>query len=316
MIADIKNDSLSELVLEAIPANSYGEEYSLALVIQNANAFRQARISGSNDNSNWYAMIDNIVLGNNVSTGREEYHQLISLPSNNYRYLKVSIFNRGLPPLNITNAGIVLNRFIQGKYETLPAPVITQKDSADRKSYITLSFPEPYPLSKLRLNVSGASLYKRKTSLHDTEGKLLDQISLTPEMDSLLLPGRKKKEIRIVIENNDDAPLTIHHVEAWQLQQYAIADLAAGRLYFIETGNEKAIAPVYDLAFFSDKITLVDEVINPGVLQPSNMEKKGDAGEKMDTKWLWIFIIIALALLLLLSSRLLQNIAKNRNDRS
>ncbi len=285
VIADIKNDSISELILEAVTAqSSYKEEHSLALVIKNADALRQAGISGSNDGSNWYAMIDNIVLGNNTGGGKGEYLQLVSLPSNGYRYLKISIFNRGFPPLDITNAGIVLNRYIQGKYEALPPPVIVQKDSADRKTYVTLSFRERYPVSKLKLEVSGAILYKRKTRIYDEEGRPLGEISLTPETDSLLLPGRKEKVIRIVIENNDDAPLKIHNAAAWQLQQYVIAGLTAGKRYFIETGNEKAMPPVYDLPFFSDKITLVEEIMIPDLLESRNIDEKVKTGEKTDRK--------------------------------
>lgn len=317
VIADIKNDSISELVLETLPAHSsYEEERSLALVIKNANALRQARISGSNDRNNWYAVIDNMVLGNNTGADRDAYIQFISLPSNSYRFLKISVFNRGLPPLDITNAGIVLSRFIQGAYDALPSPAIIQKDSTDGKSYITLSFREPYPVSKLKWETAGAALYKRKARIYDGEGRSLDEILLTPEADSLLLPGRKEREIRIVIENNDDAPLQVSNATAWQLQQYVIADLTAGKRYSIETGNEKAVAPVYDLVFFADKITLVDEVITPGLLETRSMEEKVKGTEKTGKQWLWIFIIIALALLLLLSNRLLQNIAKNRNDRS
>ncbi len=317
VIGHTTNDSISELVLETPTAYSNPEEaHSLALVINNAAALRQGRISGSNDRSNWYAMIDNIILGNSTGGGEHTYLQLVTMPSNSYRYIRISVFNRGLPPLDITHAGMVQNRYIQGAYDVLPAPAIVQQDSADRKSYVTFSFGEPYPISKLKWELSGAALYKRKARMYDAEGRLLGETSLTPETDTLLLSGKKEKVLQLVIENNDDTPLNIRNATAWQLQQYLIADLAAGKRYFIETGNEKAAAPVYDLPFFSEKITLVEEVLTPDLLERLHIDGKQNAAEKMDKRWLWIFIIIALVLLLLLSNRLLQHIGKNNNDRS
>lgn len=310
-----KTDSLSELIAEnSTPANQTAE-YSLVLEIVKANARRTARISGSNNQTEWFAIVDNVVIGKNDNSGSSENLEFISIPSGNYRYLKISILDKGLPPLNITRVGTLETRFIQGNYTALPAPVLSQTDSS-KKSYISLQFNDSYPLAKLNLTIAGTELYKRSVYIYDTAGHLLAEATLTPTIDSVLLPGRKEKKIFLVIDNRDNEPLRVTTIRAWQLQQVAIASFAAGKNYYIETGNHTVAAPVYDLQYFSDRVSPFAEVIIPGPLTLQQQKEIEQSKQTVNKNWIWIFIIIALALLLLLSYRLLQNIATNKNDRS
>ncbi|MBX3242305.1 MAG: hypothetical protein KIT80_04145 [Chitinophagaceae bacterium] len=316
VISSHKQDSISELIVEAGAIDLKQEDYSFVLVIKKADALRRATISGSNDNNKWYAITDNLLLGTGSSEHNDEYLQFISLPFNKYRYLKISVSDNELPSLNITKTGVLLNRYILGKYTEIPPPAVTQKDSSDKKSYVTFTFNDAYPLSKLKFIASGAALFKRRAIAYDTSRHYLFETILTPEMDSLHLSGSKLQKLLLVVENNDDEPLKIQEAEAWQLQQYAIAHLDAGKKYHIETGNNRAVAPVYDLQHFSNKLSIVEEIITPGALVPQQVPDNNPVKTGLDKKWIWIFIIIALLLLLFLSYRLMQNIPGKQNDRS
>ncbi len=315
VIAQLTKDSLSELVVETTSPAKDGE-YSLVLTIHKAVALRTARVSGSNDNTTWYAIVDNFIIGKNSNNGGAEYLEFVPIAANNYRYLKISIFDKGLPPLNISKIGRLQTQYIQGNYTALPSPRILQKDSSNKKSYVTLQFEDSYPIAKLNLAITGTALYRRTAYAYDTLGYPLGDAILMPNSDSVLLSGRKEKKVLLIIENEDNEPLTVKNVLGWQLEEVAIASLQNDTRYYIETGNKGASQPIYDLRFFSESILPLEEIIIPKTLEPVAQKQETKVSEKINKGWIWVFIIIALLCLLLLSYKLLQNIPKNQNDRS
>ncbi|MFT3703953.1 MAG: hypothetical protein QM802_16425 [Agriterribacter sp.] len=311
-------DSNTQIILQALLneiSNPMQAGYSFVLVIKNANVYRDASILGSDDMHEWFAIDDKILLGNSENETGDEYLQVISLPPIRYKYLAITIKDKGTSPLNIVKAGLLLTRNIYGKYVELPSPVIKQIDSSNHKTYGVLHFNEAYPVSKLHFTLTGSSLYKRKITVYDTSGltaKQLGETMLEPGKDSLIVYGDKCKNILAVIDNNDDLPLRISEVHAFQLNQYLIADFKPGKKYFILCGYESAGAPVYDLQYFTESIKVVDEKLTVDTPQKNEGVSKMPVIKKVliTSFWLWLIIVVVLLLLAFLTYRLVKEIPK------
>lgn len=318
-------DSNTQIILQSALSNVFilqQADYSFVLVIKNADAYRGASIKGSDDMKKWYAISDKIILGDSENGTGDEYLQVISLPPVRYQYLNITIQDKGRPPLNIVKAGMLLTKDVYGKYTELPSPHIEQRDSSNKKSYVALHFKEAYPVSKLRFAIHEPSLYKRKITVYDTSGvgsKIISEGILQPGTDSLIVYGDKCRDMVVVVENNDDQPLQFGRVQAFQSEQYIIANLEAGKKYFILTGYREAGAPVYDLQYFSEKIKIVGETLETGALEKNEAISKMPVLKKVliTSLWVWAIMIIVLLLLLLLTFRLIKNIPKKhpQNDR-
>ncbi|MBX3256684.1 MAG: hypothetical protein KF862_21285 [Chitinophagaceae bacterium] len=291
---------------------------SFVIIMQRAAAYRDASISGSDDLQNWYTIIDRFILDAGNYGNAEQSVQVVSLPSNRYKYVSITVKNKGLQPVDIIKAGSLFSKSIFGRYVELPAPVIRQVDSSNRKSYIALRFNGSYPLNKLRVAISNPPLYKRKIIVYDTSGARSIKVAETiidPATDSLVLDGGKRKELLLVVENNDDQPLQLTNVTAYQLLHFMIADLQPGKKYSMLMGYPEAAAPVYDLRFFSDSIKVVEEEIAVHAPVPYAGDTVKDVKKgRLPFIWVWVAIGVVLLCLLWLTYRLIKDISNKRQQ--
>lgn len=316
----ITPDSNTQIIMDISgPLKNIGKDarYSVILVMKTANAYREATLSGSNDLQNWFAVTDKLVLDAAGNGSGGETNQAVAMPATNYKYLRLLMKDKGIQPLQITKAGVLLGSNIYGQYAELPVPVVQQKDSSNHTSYITLQFDDQYPVDKLRFSIQQPALYKRRIALYDTTGgtrRMLAQTVLQPGMDSITLDRFKGRILLAEVENFDDQPLQIKEIRGYQLKQYLIASLLQQKPYYILTGNEKAIAPVYDLDYFANSIQVLPGELLPAApdkLQNNNTPPK-PASARTSTILMWVIIGIALITLLWLSSRLVKNMTQNK----
>lgn len=313
---DSNTQIILQAVLDGIPVAEQ-ENYSFVLVMKKADAYRIASVSGGDEKDNWYSISDRIILNAGSNQPGKEYAQVISLPPSNYRYLKIVMFDKGLQPLNVVKAGLLLNKNVYGKYINIPAPRIVQKDSSNHKSYIGIHFNDFYPVSRLQFSVKGPALYKRNFAVYDTAGSQntmkANGIAI-PGMDSVMLSGEKVKDLVMVIDNNDDQPVQLDGVLGLQLQHFIVANLQQGSEYHILTGNKTVAPPLYDLRYFADSIKLIaDQAIVPGnpvhYQDPSQPLVKQPDQSKVPVAVVWVVIAVVLAFLIWLSFRLIKDLS-------
>jgi hypothetical protein len=75
------------------------------------------------------------------------------------------------------------------------------------------------------------------------------------------------QEYLIEIENQDNPPLNISSVKAFQLNRYLTAWLSKDTRYTIRFGQPTLKSPIYDLAFFKDSIPNDVKIIEPRDVQ-------------------------------------------------
>ncbi len=285
----------------------------LLLVSTNMDAKRVVNISGSNDLKEWFIIKESVSLDNYFSQKAEEQVQTISLPLVNYKFFQVTIIGKDILPFNIKRAGIYTENYIQGKYTGVPVPAITQKDSSDKRSYVQVRFNEPYQIDKLVVEVEGPKFFKRYLSLYFGDflsTKTPYSIFISSPSAELFPLGWASKAYLLVIDNEDNLPLKVKTIKAYQLNKYLLTYLEAGKNYELYFGDSLMQSPNYDLAFFKDSIgknppeLAINAIESVKINQSITTNSKGNFGKII----LWGIIVSIIILLLVFIYKMVNDI--------
>jgi len=307
------NNNRSAIIINNILPNSISR---LFLLIKNSDAYRFATLSGSDDAEHWFIIKEDIVLQDEYKTNDDVFVQSISFQPSNYKYFQITMPEKNMLPLNIVKAGVYRQGFSSSVYDEIPTPVIIQKDSSDKKSYVYQQFDDSYEIDKLNLSFSGIEYFKRPIFIYDKNtlnSPLSTDTILSGRQASIELSG-KTNRLLVVISNGDNIPLTAIKADAFQLHTSVTAYLDAGKKYTLYFGDSSAIAPSYDLQYFDDSIA---NDIQPLVVK--NFERISVASTKKtddnhSSKWLlWTIIIAVLLLLLYFSYKMITDIQNKTN---
>lgn len=315
VISNARKDSSTEIV---IGNKSAGSIHSLFLVIKNASAYRNAILSGSDNRTSWYVIDEDIHLEQTGNPEGDRFVQAISFPLSNYRYFKLIINDKGLLPLNILQAGVYKDSSSFGKYLTLPLRNFTQKDSADRNSYLRVRFSDPYKIDKIKFKVRKPALYKRSFEVYvntPPEYAPVEQGELSSGNNTVLLSA-KTTGLLIKIYNDDNPPLVIDSVIAYQAGEQLVTQLEKGKKYYILTGNNTVGKPEYDLQYFKDSISSILPEISTGSIVDITAPDKasGTPGFLHSKLMLWVVISMVLLLLLFLTFNMSKEVNKKQQE--
>jgi hypothetical protein len=319
-------DSSTEIVIANKASSSLNY---LLLVMQNSAARRTATLSGSDDGNKWYAIREHIGLEEAGNDTADHFVQSVSFPSSSYHYFKMILDDKGLLPLHILKTGMFSRSYKKGRYLEIPDPIIHQKDSSDRHSYITLLFGEAYRIDQLTLQMQGPALYKRNVRIFKEEPAaspqavatgegLVTEITLDPSNTSIHFLPVKTSRLLIDISNEDNMPLSVQKVASYQLDQYLLAYLQPGVAYRLLAGNAVATTPEYDLKYFVDTVGSDPKQVLAGPLRPVDHPTMANSLAAKDHAAIILWAIIAgvLLLLIFLSVKMLKAIPKkNEQDR-
>ena len=285
---------------------------NVQLVIKNADVTKTLRLSGSDDNKQWYVISDNYMISDVYSHTETSIVKIFNFPLSDYEFLKIDISDSLSPPLNILKAGYYDTYSENAKYSEVLKPVITQKDCTENKtSCVRISFPESQLLDKINFEIEGPHYFLRNCQLGTLEERtyknrkpekifnpIADLTVSSNGNNSIYVDNYKTKELYLFIYNNDNLPLKIKSAQAFQVNHSLIAYLSKNEACTLVFGNEKAASPVYDLINFKDSISAL------AFISPREIKMYADqqAGAEKSERSLWqnkFFIWTALALVLL-----------------
>jgi hypothetical protein len=131
------------------------------------------------------------------------------------------------------------------------------------------------------------------------------------DFNSILLSTVKANDLLLVIENEDNPPLTLQKINAYQLNRQLVAWLEKEKSYTLFMGNEKASAPVYDLAYFENKIPAQTPLLNVTLIESSQ-----STSQSFELSWftqkriIWIALTGVIILLGVMTMRLVKDMKK------
>lgn len=240
----------------------------IVISITNSDVIKPYSISGSNDQKEWFGLINNSQLYNLENSQETSVFKTIKLPLSSYRYLKIDFDDKKTLPVNILKIGFFTNEIKNNEVqEILPKSSQTAQLPSQKKTRIHIVFDNRQIVNQLTFDITNPSLFKRNARIyvlkshqvkHKTENyqETLYEFELNSDSKNAInIPQLFEKDFFVEIENQDNQPLSIAKISCFQNQVSVIADLKANEKYTVKTGNPKRNAPHYDLENFKSKMT-------------------------------------------------------------
>jgi hypothetical protein len=289
---------------------------NISLIIKNADVKKKAQLSGSDDGSNWYIIKDNILLEYINNTNDAWEIKVLDFPVSDYAYYKLYINDSLTPPLNIVKAGYYDTWQEEEKYVTLPTPVTRQIDSSNRKSYIYFTFNASYTIDKMQFKTQGEAYYFRNAqlcSIRVKKGKTflhpIENITLRSNHDNLFtFTALYEKQLCLIIDNLDNAPLHLSSATAFQLVSYLTFYAKKRETPIIKFGNKTLESPRYDLEHFRDSIPENIKILEVKEIHHPEQDSKHSEHFFQSTIWIWSAIAGIVLLLGYMSFRMIREI--------
>jgi hypothetical protein len=214
------------------------------------------------------------------------------------------------------------------QYTEVPVSATAQTDSLeDKKTYFRIALDAFHYIDRLELELKGpphylrtAGIYERLVDSADWENPVsweyIQPLKLASGHAVITdLPGFRSRELYVIIDNEDNAPLRVGAVKLSQLRRYITADLRQGESYMLRFGDVKLDQPVYDLRYFEDSIPAVIPEVGTGAL--SELDVPVAPVEPAPSMWsskviLWSVLGIVVILLTLLSVKMVRDMNKEK----
>ncbi len=241
---------------------------NINLRIRNADVRKKVLVSGSEDQKDWYLIKDTFYL-QSIFSHKETYElKIINFPLSDYRYYKIEISDRESPPIDIQAAGYYDRHTQNGKFSPVEEPSVTQIDSVpDKRTYVYINFERQQYIDRLVFDLKGPRYYLRQATLYELKKVKIKRRkarirkvrikTMTLQSNEVAIMDLHKlagKKLLLQIDNHDNPPLTVQKVTGFQLNQYLTAYLEKDQVYSVRFGNPNIVHPVYDLAYFKNKI--------------------------------------------------------------
>lgn len=254
------------------------------LEMKNADANRILQMSGSNNKQKWYVIRDSFYFNSYNNENTSNIQKEITFPSCDYMYYKIDIRNKNKNPLNILSAGYYTNTIQIPSFQSISGLSYKIK-TFNKKTYITCICTPANRIDQLRFYISSPNMYKRvgkitnntenETTKEDytikplhlssklykrspesfpsTDFEFNSEVKTIIETENIL-GNTKTDSFTIEVNNQDNEPLQIDSMSAYQLTTTLTASLDKDKSYFLYFGDSLLESPTYDLPYFQNKI--------------------------------------------------------------
>jgi len=289
-----------------------GKVSEISMRIKNTAVSRTFDISGSDDKTHWFSIVENINMSKRFATENDSYIEDISFPLSAYRYFRIIIYNGKNDPLNIIGAGRYVSAGHLPASELLlnPTPKYKRKDSSDRISYITVFNPDLFHIDHVGLKVKGPKFFRRQVDVV-TNNQLIGSFIVSVDSSFIFsLPVINDSAFELRIYNGDNPPLDIAAISTSQENEKIIAYLEAGKNYQLELTNSKATMPRYDLEDFKDSVPMEIPALKFLSIEPVKAVAEVKDKSIFTQVWIWPVLVTVLLVLVLFTFRLTKEVGK------
>jgi hypothetical protein len=267
-------------------------------------------VEGSQDQLDWFSIVENYRILSIKNELTSFTFNRVVFPRSTYRYLRLHVSSKQKPELE--TASISLDETIDGNFRKYSIqPLKTDEDKKNKQTIIDINLETLVPVSYLKFYVKEKFDYYRPVkilypadSIKTLQGwnyyyKTLSSGTLNSiEENKFGSNSTIVKQIRVVIENQDNAPLHIDSVEVKGYVHELVARFTEPATYYLTYGNKSAEKPQYDIERFKDKIPATLLELQLGDEQLFNKAPQ----EKivplfLNKKWLWSVMAIIIVLL-------------------
>jgi hypothetical protein len=314
----------TQIVIENAGSKTLDE---IVLNITNSKLIKTCNISGSDDQKQWFGLLDKFQFPDLENKDSTNVFTRIKLPPSTYHYIKFEINDKKTAPINILKIGNFKHSLLGSKMQfVMPNDIKTATDSKQKKTQIKVSFSQPQIIENIAFEIQKPNFYKRNARIlvnrtkfrrNKTSENYLETI-VEFELNSAKnntfdIPTLFEKEFIIEIDNEDNSTLTITNLKFSQLSTYLVSDFKAAENYTLKTGNDSLTAPNYDISFFKNSISMQLPEANIAeiktILNVSETPNK-DISFWQNSWFLWLCISIAGMVIAYFSTTLLRDLNK------
>jgi hypothetical protein len=298
---------------------------NLGLVISNTAAERFCTLSGSNDSKNWFVINDSILVNPVPEDATTKNIFRINFPTSNYTFFKIVIKNNNKDPFDIKNVIQESPAIIKNENKLIPNPAtdIVQKDSG-KISYLKITQQQAYHFDNISIKIAGVKYFYRKADLYipftnnhsfANPGQLLQSFTISNNSTlQFKIPISNAKVFYLLINNEDNLPLTVAGVQTANNYHYITSYLEKGNNYKLIACNPVAVAPNYDLTNLTKTIPDSAAFLTAGKIMAFKQNEIIAVPAKNNKWMLWAALIAALFILLLFTQKMIKEVNKRKQD--
>lgn len=283
----------------------------LTLTIANTDVEKKYSISGSNDNKEWFGLINNQMISNLSESGKTFVQRNFSFPLNNYKYIKFDFIDKNSLPINVLEASI--NKNFTASKNQLELSGFEQKTSTDKTNkttQIVISFKNPQLIDGIKFDITAPNFYNRNAKIlvektmmkKNREEKYLETVNTfslaSKNSNQFTINDLFTQKFIIEIENLDNPELEIKKISLFQNPVSILADLKANENYTIKI-DPKYTVPSYDM--LQSGINFNQNYPTTSVDHLENVQQK-EASKSEQKFWqtplfMWICIVLAVLII-------------------
>jgi hypothetical protein len=211
-------------------------------------------------------------------------------------------------------------------YTAIPAPLVTvRSDKVNQRTIVQIDFKANYQVDKIILNIEGFRYYRRTAWLTETnplirdkknrysEDRLVNFIISSGKQPVIELSGENRyRQLFLIIDNEDSAPLLIKNIKAYQKNIELITYLEKDKRFVIKTGQQNLLLPRYDLSYFNDSISNTVPFISVSGLKKNPDQEQIRDSAPIKKSWMWTAIGLLILFLGYLSYYMVKDMQRKK----
>jgi len=294
------------------------------LHFSNQNFDWKITLEGSHDQKQWFSILENYRILS-IQNSKTDYNfQLLAFEKTNYKFYRIFIPSKETPILQRASMQEKFTPKIEFN-KLLINNIKLTNSTKDKNSVITFSLPYKIPIYSLILNIEKNDAFSRPIEIKYLTDSIKTEKGWVKNYETfyygkIIYYGAKDldfsfsnndviwaKDFQIIIENQDNAPITVKFVNAVSPKYFIYFKPKNEENYFLFYGNKKSSLPEYDLKLIEDKVfklsksdaSLSDEEKLPKKEKPTKEPLFKNKG------WLWGVMILIICILGFFSYRML-----------
>lgn len=239
----------------------------IVLLITNSDVTKSYSISGSNDQKEWFGLVNNSLLSGIENNNADSVLKTLKFPLTAYRFIKLDFNDKKTLAINILKIGCVSSKTDNTIVEEIkPKEIKFQNIQDEKKTRILINFGRLQIINQIGFTITEPNLFQRNSKIYIFKRNKIKEKSVrvsetifafklsSDQKNIFSIPQLFENECIIEIENQDNPPLTLSKIKFFQNQIAVITDLEANEKYTITTGNSELNRPKYDLENFKNSI--------------------------------------------------------------
>ncbi|WP_417371300.1 DUF3999 family protein [Gelidibacter japonicus] len=310
--------------------NPYETIEKAVLLIANYQGSKNYSLEGSNDQKEWFGLVNNGQLTQLNHPTETSVYKEIYFPVIDYPYLKLVFDDRHSLPINLLGIGMANTETINIvpiTMEEVPVKSIAFLEQG-KKTQIHICFDRPEVIDQLRMTITSPDLYRRNALLYtlkerevkrsvETYRQHLAAFSIRSDKDLIFnIPTSREQDLYLEIDNKDNPKLEISKLQFLQEPVYLVASLKANDSYKVTAGDDQLEFPDYDIIEVTNTTKTALPIAEIGAVVYGQPEK---ADEKTKSFWqqpwfMWSCIGIAALMIVYFAFNMLRDMNTSESE--